>query len=293
MTLTDTLRKFKPNVTDSTIKSYIQNLNKIMKVLEKKDLDFLENFEKVKEAIKDLSPLTQRNYYNAIIVYIQSVKGNPKSIAKYVEIRDKHNDDYQAFTKTNTKSDKQEKNWITEEELNGVLEYWKSFDIQKYTLLKLLMAYPVRNDFRDLQIMTYGKYMKMSDEDKKGSNFFLRRQKPLAYFFALNRYKTAGTYGQKIIELDASLNKEIGTFLRKSGHTSYLFTKKSGAPFSSIEFSKYVNSIFKKTGKNISTTMIRHIMATLSGGEALKKQKELADNMGHSLGQNTDYIKID
>jgi len=293
MTLTDTLRKFKPNVTDSTIKSYIQNLNKIMKTLEKKDLDFLENFEKVKEAIKDLSPLTQRNYYNAIIVYLQSVKGNAKSIAKYVEIRDKHNDDYQAFTKTNTKSEKQSKNWITEEELNDVLEYWKSFDLQKYTLLKLLLAYPVRNDFRDLQIMTYGKYNKMSDEDKKGNNYFLKRQKPLAYFFALNRYKTAGSYGEKLIEIDASLNKEIGTFLRKSGHTSYLFTKKSGAPFSSIEFSKYVNSIFKKTGKNISTTMIRHIMATLSGGEALKKQKELADNMGHSLGQNTDYIKID
>ena len=133
----------------------------------------------------------------------------------------------------------------------------------------------------------------MKEEDKKGSNYLLKRQKPLAYFFALNRYKTAGTYGERLIEIDASLNKEIGSFLRKSGHTSYLFTKKSGGPFSSIEFSKYVNSIFKKTGKNISTTMIRHMMATINGGEALKKQKELASNMLHSVEQNTDYIKID
>jgi integrase len=293
MTLTEILREFKPLVTDSTIKSYTQNLNKLMKNLETTDFKILEKNEKVLKAIETLSPLSQRNVLNAVIVYLQAVKGNAKSIAKYVEVRDKHNEDYQTFTKTNKKSEKQEKNWITEEELNGVLEYWKSFDIQKYTLLKLLMAIPLRNDMRDMQIMTYGKYMKMSDEDKKGNNYFLKKQKTLAYFFALNRYKTAGTYGQKIIEIDASLNKEIGAFLRKSGHTSYLFTKKSGAPFSSIEFSKYVNSIFKKTGKNISTTMIRHMMATISGGEALKKQKELADNMGHSLGQNTDYIKID
>ena len=39
--------------------------------------------------------------------------------------------------------------------------------------------------------------------------------------------------------------------------------------------------------------MIRHMMATISGGEALKKQKELASNMAHSVTQNTDYIKID
>ena len=293
MNIKETIRSVKPNVTESTLSSYNQNLTKIAKTLEKNDLDFLENYDMVVKAISHLSPLTQRNYYNSIIVYLQAVKGDEKAIAKYVAIRDVENDAYQAFTKTNVKSEKQAKNWITEEELYDVLEYQKSFDIQKYTLLKLMIRYPLRNDMRDMQIMTYGKYMKMSDEDKKGSNFCLKRQKPLAYFFALNRYKTAGTYGERIIELDASLNKEIGSFLRKSGHTSYLFTKKSGAPFSSIEFSKYVNSIFKKTGKNISTTMIRHMMATISGAEALKKQKELASNMGHSVEQNTDYIKID
>jgi site-specific recombinase XerD len=109
----------------------------------------------------------------------------------------------------------------------------------------------------------------------------------------LNRYKTAGTYGEKVIDIDPSLNTEIGAFLRKSGHTSYLFTKKSGGPFSSIEFTKYMKSIFAKTGKAVSTTMLRHIVATINGGEALKAQKELASNMGHSVTQNTDYIKID
>ena len=143
MNIKETIRSVKPNITDSTLASYNQNLTKIARTLEKKDLDFLENYDMVVKAISHLSPLTQRNYYNSIIVYLQAVKGDEKAIAKYVAIRDVENDAYQAFTKTNTKSKKQEKNWITEEELNDVLEYQKSFDIQKYTLLKLYDAIPI------------------------------------------------------------------------------------------------------------------------------------------------------
>ena len=293
MTLTEQLREFKPNVTTSTIKSYVQNLEKILKKLEKSDYKILENFEKVDKAIENLSPLTRRNYYNAIIVYLQAVKAKDDIIKKYVDIRDIRNTEYEAFTKTNTKSEKQEKNWLSKEELDGVLEYWKTYDKQKYMVLKLYMMYPLRNDMRDLQIVTYAKYKKMSAEDKKGSNFFIKNQRPLKYMIGLNRYKTAGTYGEKVIDIDPSLYPEIGSFLRKSGHTSYLFTKKSGGPFSSIEFTKYMKSIFAKTGKAVSTTMLRHIVATINGGEALKAQKELASNMGHSVTQNTDYIKID
>lgn len=293
MTLTEQLREFKPNVTDSTIKSYVQNLGKLLKKMETTDYKSLENFEKVVKAIENLTPLTQRNFYNAIIVYLQAVKGKDAIIKKYVDIRDKHNEEYTTFTKTNTKSEKQEKNWLSKEELDDVLEYWKTYDKQKYMVLKLYMMYPLRNDMRDLQIVTYAKYKKMTADDKKGNNYFLKQQKPLKYMIGLNRYKTAGTYGEKVIDIDPSLYPEIGAFLRKSGHTSYLFTKKSGGPFSSIEFTKYMKSIFAKTGKAVSTTMLRHIVATINGGEALKAQKELASNMGHSVTQNTDYIKLD
>jgi len=293
MTLTETLREYKPKVTDSTIKSYVQNLNKLLKKLDTSDFKELVKFDKVVTAVENLTPLTQRNFYNAIIVYLQAVKSKDAIIKKYVEIRDKRNEEYAEFTKTNTKSEKQEKNWLSKEELDEVLEYQRTYDKQKYMVLKLYMMYPLRNDMRDLQIVTNAKYKKMSAEDKKGNNYFIRQQKPLKYMIGLNRYKTAGTYGEKIIDIDPSLNTEIGAFLRKSGHTSYLFTKKSGGPFSSIEFTKYMKSIFSKTGKAVSTTMLRHIVATINGGEALKKQKELASNMGHSVEQNTDYIKLD
>lgn len=293
MTLSEIIREFKPLITDSTVKSYVQNLTKILKKMETTDYKSLENFENVLKAIENLTPLTQRNYYNSIIVYLQAVKAKDDIIKKYIEIRDTHNAEYEAFAKTNTKTEKQEKNWLSKEEIDEVLAYWKSFDIQKHLLLKLLVAYPVRNDFRDLQIITHAKYNKLLQSDKKGNNYFIKSQRPVKYMIGLNRYKTLGTYGEKVIEIDPSLNTEIGSFLRKSGHTSYLFTKKNGGPFNSVEFSKYVKSIFAKTGKAVSTTMLRHIIATINGGEALKKQKELASNMGHSVTQNTDYIKLD
>ena len=293
MTLTEQLREFKPNVTASTIKSYVQNLEKILKKLESSDFKILENFEKVDKAIENLSPLTRRNYYNSIIVYLQSVKAKDDIIKKYVEVRDIKNEEYDTFIKKNERTPKQLQNWLSKEELDDVLEHWKSFDKQKYMVLKLYLSIPLRNDMRDLQIVTYAKYKKLDADAKKGNNYFIKQQKPLKYMIGLNRYKTAGTYGEKIIDIDPSLYPEIGSFLRKSGHTSYLFTKKSAGPFSSIEFTKYMKSIFAKTGKAVSTTMLRHIVATINGGEALKAQKELASNMGHSVTQNTDYIKID
>lgn len=293
MTLTEQLREFKPNVTASTIKSYVQNLEKILKKLESSDFKVLEDFSKVDKSIENLSPLTRRNYYNAIIVYLQSVKAKDDIIKKYVEVRDIKNEEYDTFIKKNERTPKQLQNWLSKEELDDVLEHWKSFDKQKYMVLKLYLSIPLRNDMRDLQIVTYAKYKKMDADAKKGSNFFIKNQRPLKYMIGLNRYKTSGTYGEKVIDIDPSLYPEIGSFLRKSGHTSYLFTKKSGGPFSSIEFTKYMKSIFAKTGKAVSTTMLRHIVATINGGEALKAQKELASNMGHSVTQNTDYIKID
>ena len=79
MNIKETIRSVKPNITDSTLASYNQNLTKIARTLEKKDLDFLENYDMVVKAISHLSPLTQRNYYNSIIVYLQAVKGDRES----------------------------------------------------------------------------------------------------------------------------------------------------------------------------------------------------------------------
>ena len=141
-------------------------------------------------------------------------------------------------------------------------------------------------------MITKAKYKQLTDEEKIHNNYFVRSQRPLSYQIALNNYKTSGSYGEKMLDVDIDLYKDIGKFLRTSKNTSYLFTKANGGPFDTIEFTKYVQSIFSRTGKKVGTTMLRHIFASLSGAEALAKQKKLANTMCHSVGQNQDYIKL-
>lgn len=291
-TIYNIIREYKPLITITTLNNYIQSLKKLLQLLGTEDTNILQDYDKVSEAISYMSELSKRNVFNAVIVYLQATKVDIDIINKYVATRDVYNTNYAEFTKKNEKSTYQEANWLSEKEIDDTLEYQKVFCFQKYLLLRMLQSMPVRNDFRNLIMITKAKYKQLTDEDKIHNNYFVRSQRPLSYQIALNNYKTSGSYGEKMLDVDIELYKDIGKFLRTSKHTSYLFTKVSGGSFNTIEFTKYVQSIFNRTGKKVGTTMLRHIFASLSGAEALAKQKKLANTMGHSLNMNTDYIKL-
>lgn len=290
--LENIIKEFKPLITASTLHTYLQTLKKLFSQLETDDFKALNNIENVKSKISYLSPLSQRNVYNAIIVLLQATDSNNPIIGEYTIIRDGHNNDYSSFQLTHAKTPKQALNWLSQKELDDTLEYWKVFDFQKYLVLRMLMAMPLRNEFKSLQIITWAKYKKLDTDQKHQSNFFIKEQNPTRYRLGLNCYKTAGTYGERIIDIPTELNADIGRYLRQTKNTSYLFTRKTGGPFSSVEFTKYVKSIFARTGKKVGTTMIRHVMASLSGAEALEKQQALAETMLHSVEMNTAYIKL-
>jgi hypothetical protein len=295
-TIYDTIRTYKTEINDSTTKNYAMNLSKLLTKMDSINILDIVDKSKVDEVLKTLNYKTIRNYYNAIIVYLKAVNHDDfftKIIDEYIKHRDEYNNQYKEWSLKNEKSEKQEENWITEKELDFVLEYQKQFDLQKYLMLRLYMLYPVRNDLRNLQIITLGKFLKIPTEWKLNNNYFIRCQKPIAYKIALNNYKTSKTYGEIVIDVDSSLNSLIGRYLRKTQNTSYLFTKPTGGSMSSNEFTKFFQSCFKPINKNIGSTMFRHLIASFRGADNLKQQKELAKNMGHSIGMNNDYIKID
>jgi len=72
--LIETLKKSRPNAKDSTIKMYTSNLLKLQKLMDTSDFKFLNKSENVKDKIGELHYTTQRNYFNAIIVYLMAVK---------------------------------------------------------------------------------------------------------------------------------------------------------------------------------------------------------------------------
>ena len=72
--LMETLKKSRPNAKESTIKMYSSNLLKLQKLMDTDNFKFLDKPDNVKDKVSELHFTTQRNYYNAVIVYLMAVR---------------------------------------------------------------------------------------------------------------------------------------------------------------------------------------------------------------------------
>ena len=172
--LTETIKKSRPNIKDSTIKQYLTNLNKLRKLFDSEDFSFLSNPEEVKDKIKELHFTsqrnhynaiivllnsfrvlnkennkfdnvkkkladkhftTQRNYYNSIIILLMAIDKDKKLIEEYNEVRDELNAKYTENQQSGVISDKQKNNFISLEELKGMINNIKN-DLQLPKLKK-------------------------------------------------------------------------------------------------------------------------------------------------------------
>ena len=66
----DLLTKARPDAKESTIKMYSSNLEKLKKMFDTDNYDFLDNINDVTEKLKHLHFTTIRNYLNAVIILL-------------------------------------------------------------------------------------------------------------------------------------------------------------------------------------------------------------------------------
>ena len=299
MNIEKKLRDFKPNIKDSTIKNYMVNLKKICcsatgKDTEPIDLLFLKSDDKLDEYIKNKSASnTRKNLYNIIVVFLTllekqqpDVKKVKSLIEKYTELRNDLNKKYSDDAKTNQKSERQEANWMTTDEIDKVANSFKESDFQLYAIIKFHLLIPLRNDLASVIFTNKRQYNKATDKPnaiiKIGSNYQLR----------LNDYKTNKAYGEKVIDVPPELNPIIRRLLKLNKGTGYLiYNKKKDKSYSSNDYTRLFNSAFKKTGKKISTTMMRTIILSEKFGDLVKDQKQMASQMCHSKSVQNNYIK--
>jgi len=305
------LKKFKPDLSDKSLKVYNNTINKILKDLDGcDDLECLKDTKKVIKYLdnKDVSFLTKRNYYNTIIVFLQA-KNKPENIIKvYQDKRDKLNDEYTEFQKSGKKSAKQEKSWATLDELNDVKnklrietdkinkkdDYTKKDlqTIQNYFILTFYLNTPLRNDLNNTKVIKLNQYNKLSDEDKNASNYMVYGSKN---FLSLSQYKTAKKYGLKKIDLSNDIIKAFRLWYDKfNTNKEYLLINlNTNKAMSSHELTITLTKLFKKyLGRNISTTIIRHVVLTEKFGDIKKEMEEMSDKMGHSVAvQQQIYVK--
>ena len=308
MDLKEILKEFKPNVKDNTIKQYVIQLNRLKKLAEKDNFNFLKDFDNVEAMLEGKHFTTVRNFYNSIIVYLQAIDGDGELIKKYVKARDDLNDEYNK-SQTETISEKQKKNFATMDEFNKMLDTMaKEIRAKKlktkgdltgkekellmmYTIFSMLRYIPTRNDIAGMILTTPNIYPKM---DKEHNYLVVGRAQT---YLMLNNYKTNKTYGKdkKIDVTPETLVRTLRSYIRATGKKTgdVLFTTSTGNPISRNVLSQMLMKTSKKyMGKSVSTTMMRKIVVSHELGELKQKQEDLADKMAHSVQtQNEVYIK--
>jgi hypothetical protein len=305
------LKKFKPDLSDKSLKVYNNTINKILKDLDGcDDLECLKDTKKVIKYLdnKNVSFLTKRNYYNTIIVFLQAKEMNTDIIKVYQDKRDKLNDEYMDFQKSGKKSEKQEKAWATLDELLDVKNklrietdkinkkdnYTKKDlqTIQNYFILTFYLNTPLRNDLNNTKVIKLNQYNKLSEEEKKESNYMVYGAKN---FLSLSQYKTAKKYGLKKIDLNNDIIKAFRLWYDKfSTNKDYLLINlNTNKAMSSHELTITLTKLFKKyLGKSISTTIIRHVVLTEKFADVKQEMQDMADKLLHSVAvQQQIYVK--
>jgi len=197
----------------------------------------------------------------------------------------------------NEKTEKQEANWMEwdeikakweelhkrvsempPEEIEGSIKSRKVY--QAYILLSLYVkSAPRRNqDY----------FMMRLDADNnmlKDFNYYRPNKKQ----FVFNVYKTAKTYNQDVLDVNDTLQKILVKYIKDFNleDEDFLLYPEDTERKSSSIITKDLNKIF---GKNIGSSMLRHSYITSELGPKIKELKEVAENMGHSTNQQSDYV---
>jgi len=203
--------------------------------------------------------------------------------------------EYQDFINTQTKTKTQEDNWKSFDEIKKIYD-------DMYVKIKPLLNNKTnisKKDFKTLQdfmilALTTGVWinprrsmdwceMKINNIDKEHDNYIDKN------FFVFNKYKTSKFYDEQRVEIPKGLRLIINKWIKLNSH-DYLFVDNNNNKLSNVKLTQRLNSIFD--GK-ISTSMLRHIFLTdkLKDIPALKELQDMAENMGHSVAEQLQYIK--
>ena len=309
-TLEDKLIKERPNLRASTINGYMLVIKRLHKVLrrgvldtEPVDLNILRSEESISDYMKTLkSDNTKKNNYNIIVVFLMILLKEQESdinkkeverlITKYTKERDILNKQYEDFNKTHQKTEKQKENWLEMEEMINIANSYKKTDYQKYAVLSFHLKLPLRNDLAGVKVITNKRYNKLDEETKSITNAIIKTDGQ--YILKLNNYKTSESYKEKVIMVPSDLTPILNKLIRDNYTTEQpylLINPATKEPFKGNEYTRYFNQIFKHTGKQISTTLIRNMVLSSKYGAVTKEMKALASDMLHSDNMQKGYIK--
>ena len=305
------IKKVKPDIKDTTLNTYVNQLTKIKSLFNAKNYDFIlepeDVYKKLDESVE--SDLTKKNYISPIMVLLRT-QGD-----KYKDLIETYNKkikqiiaDYEEQNKEGVISEKQKPNFISYAELEKYIKKIKK-DItplkkatfitsqdrdsfQVYMMLEFLIKYPLRNDLSGMKLLTKTQFNKLKE---KTENYLVKEKNKMIVY--LYEYKTKKTYGEIKFEISKEMKTIFNMYIKrldlKNGDYLLQQVRDKSMPLSPNKLSQMlINSSQKYIDKNISTTMIRKIVVSHKFSDYKDEQELLAGIMGHDVvTQNKIYVK--
>jgi integrase len=293
MELNSELIKNRPTLSTNSIKTYSSILKNLYKKVYGDDeltMDGFKNTEKILDFLKDIPPNRRKTILSALLVLTQNEEYRKKMNHDVV--------DYNKEIALQNCTPTQENAWVSNTDINNVYEDLKKNatslmksknitpsdlqHIQDYIIICLLggIFIPPR------RLLDYVAF-KIKNIDKHNDNYMEM------FGLIFNRYKTAKTYGQQIIEIP----KELITILKKwikLNPTDYLLFDTNMNPLNSVKLNQRLTKIFKNVADNTSVNALRHSYLTEKFGHTISQKKEINDTMercGSSANMLTTYVK--
>jgi len=297
-------------IKDISLKNYLSSIKQLCKKITGEDfkgIDCLTHFDKVMKEINEMKETTKKNYLTAVIVALKAYPEKYKNeILEYSKVLKDVSEKYQNNLKNQEKTETQNKNWLSYDELVGVKDKLQkkykdapTFDnLQKYLMLLTYLNHPLRNDYAMMKVSTNFFYSKLKPDEQERYNYLILYPKNKMKFF-INQFKNKDRIGSKQIEINnKELKRVINKWLKVNKSGWYFVKKDKKTPQTPNGTTKYLNNIFKPYGKKISSSMIRHISIshdtrndpTLKEQE--KKEQAIEDKYLHSGNMNKTYRKI-
>jgi len=308
-------------LSDSTLRVYNSSLSCLardlgyeVQMLYPDGWHWLQDHEKVYNLIKLSKSPNTRNTRLFAIKYILELQEAPQELidqyAKYnLEVKELVAQNYE----DNKKSEKEDANWLSLKELETILDgYEKKLPkhintmddykkVMRFLILKIHMHLPLRNDLADAKIFNNPTAEQLEAIDKNRDINYIIVENDKVYYIN-NQYKTKKKYGQNKVTLNKDVAKDLVDYAQEiidyTTDNDFLVNS-DRSKMNRNSYTKFVKSIFAPHGKNLSTTMIRHIVVSElydlkpEDAEKIQKKNELAKNMGHSRQvQEKVYAKI-
>jgi integrase len=288
----------RPNLSKGSVATYFSLLKSLWnkhhdKSTAEVDMKWFENQDTILKSLDTMDIKSRKTLLSALVVICEKCD-------KYRERMLKDLSEVKAESKTQVKSEKQERDWVSQEEIKAL--YDAIARKTKHLLTQTSLTNPELQELQNLiilavssgihgleprRLLDWTEFRIRGDYDRKTSNY--KKGKTL-YF---NVYKTAKTYGEETIDTSPKLNTLLNKWIKLNPH-DYLLVDTNGNKLTSVKLNQRFGKIFSAIGKpNTSANIMRHsfLSSKYANMPSIKDLEETAKNMGHSVPQMLEYIK--